>query len=243
MHAEGFAAGELKHGPIALIEHGLPVIIVMPCRQGAQLLHGKMLSNIQEIRARGARTIVIAEEGDDAVEPYADDLIRVPRTPTLLAPLVTTIPLQVFACELALARGLRRRPAAQPGQERHGRIAACVAVVGVGVDVVDVERFARAVERTPRLLDRLFTAPSRRSGDPSGSRRRFAAKEALAKALGAPPGLGWHDAEVVSDAGRPRFELRGTVAAAAAALGATAWHLSLSHDAGIATAFVVLEGS
>ncbi|MDQ1648129.1 MAG: hypothetical protein QOG60_186 [Frankiaceae bacterium] len=106
MHAEGFAAGELKHGPIALIEPGLPVIIVMPSRTGRSALHGKMLSNIQEIRARGARTIVIAEEGDTAVEPYADDVIRVPRTPTLLAPLVTTIPLQVFACELALARGL-----------------------------------------------------------------------------------------------------------------------------------------
>ncbi|HSP38055.1 MAG TPA: glutamine--fructose-6-phosphate transaminase (isomerizing) [Frankiaceae bacterium] len=106
MHAEGFAAGELKHGPIALIEPGLPVIIVMPSRQGRSALHGKMLSNIQEIRARGARTIVIAEDGDTAVEPYADDVIRVPRTPTLLQPLVTTLPLQVFACELALARGL-----------------------------------------------------------------------------------------------------------------------------------------
>jgi glutamine---fructose-6-phosphate transaminase (isomerizing) len=106
MHAEGFAAGELKHGPIALIEPGLPVIIVMPSRQGRTSLHGKMLSNIQEIRARGARTIVIAEEGDEAVVPYADDVIRVPRTLTLLAPLVTTLPLQVFACELALARGL-----------------------------------------------------------------------------------------------------------------------------------------
>src|ERR1700712_1725039 len=106
IHAEGFAAGELKHGPIALIEPGLPVIIVMPSRTGRSALHGKMLSNIQEIRARGARTIVIAEEGDDAVVPYADDVIRVPRTPTLLAPLVTSLPLQVFACELALARGL-----------------------------------------------------------------------------------------------------------------------------------------
>src|SRR3954451_12905094 len=106
MHAEGFAAGELKHGPIALIEPGLPVIVVMPSRQGRTSLHGKMLSNIQEIRARGARTIVIAEDGDEAVVPYADDVIRVPRTPTLLAPLVTTLPLQVFACELALARGL-----------------------------------------------------------------------------------------------------------------------------------------
>jgi glucosamine--fructose-6-phosphate aminotransferase (isomerizing) len=105
MHAEGFAAGELKHGPIALIEEGTPVVVVVPSPRGRSLLHAKVLSNIQEIRARGARTIVIAEEGDDAVVPYAADLIRVPHTPTLLAPLVTALPMQVFACELALARG------------------------------------------------------------------------------------------------------------------------------------------
>ncbi|MCW2547458.1 MAG: glmS1 [Mycobacterium sp.] len=106
MHAEGFAAGELKHGPIALIEEGTPVVVIVPSPRGRSVLHDKILSNIQEVRARGARTIVIAEEGDESVVPYASDLIRVPHTPTLLAPLVTTLPLQVFACELALARGL-----------------------------------------------------------------------------------------------------------------------------------------
>ncbi|MFJ6994060.1 glutamine--fructose-6-phosphate transaminase (isomerizing) [Streptomyces sp. NPDC003090] len=105
MHAEGFAAGELKHGPIALIEQGLPVVVVVPSPRGRSVLHGKIVSNIQEIRARGARTIVIAEEGDEAVVPYADHLIRVPATPTLLQPLVVTVPLQVFACELATVRG------------------------------------------------------------------------------------------------------------------------------------------
>ncbi|WP_086731770.1 glutamine--fructose-6-phosphate transaminase (isomerizing), partial [Streptomyces fradiae] len=105
MHAEGFAAGELKHGPIALIEEGLPVVVVVPSPRGRSVLHGKIVSNIQEIRARGARTIVIAEEGDEAVVPYADHLVRVPATPTLLQPLVSTVPLQVFACELATARG------------------------------------------------------------------------------------------------------------------------------------------
>ncbi|MFC5749110.1 glutamine--fructose-6-phosphate transaminase (isomerizing) [Actinomadura rugatobispora] len=104
MHAEGFAAGELKHGPIALIEEGLPVVVVVPPRARA-VLHDKIVSNIQEIRARGARTIVIAEEGDGTVEPYADTLIAVPAVPTLLQPLVTTVPLQVFACELATAKG------------------------------------------------------------------------------------------------------------------------------------------
>jgi glucosamine--fructose-6-phosphate aminotransferase (isomerizing) len=105
MHAEGFAAGELKHGPIALIEDDLPVVVVVPPARGRSVLHDKIVSNIQEIRARGARTIVIAEEGDEAVVPYADHLIRIPATPTLLQPLVATVPLQVFACELATARG------------------------------------------------------------------------------------------------------------------------------------------
>ena len=105
MHAEGFAAGELKHGPIALIEEGSPVVVVVPSPRGRSVLHGKVISNIQEVRARGAYTIVIAEDGDEAVVPYADHLIRVPVTPTLLAPLVTTVPLQVLACEIATARG------------------------------------------------------------------------------------------------------------------------------------------
>jgi glutamine---fructose-6-phosphate transaminase (isomerizing) len=106
IHAEGFAAGELKHGPIAVIDEGTPVVVVVPSPRGRASVHGKVVSNIQEVRARGARTIVIAEEGDDAVVPYADELIRVPRTPTLLAPVVTTVPLQVLACEIAATRGL-----------------------------------------------------------------------------------------------------------------------------------------
>ena len=105
MHAEGFAAGELKHGPIALVEQGTPVVCIVPSPAGRGMLHDKIVSNIQEVRARGARTIVIAEEGDDAVRPYANHLIMVPRTPTLLAPLVTTVPLQVLAAEIAAARG------------------------------------------------------------------------------------------------------------------------------------------
>ena len=105
VHAEGFAAGELKHGPIALVEDGLPVFVIVPTPR-RPVLHDKVISNIQEIRARGARTIVIAEEGDAAVEPFADDVIRVPRTPTLMWPLLTVVPLQVFAAALAKAKGL-----------------------------------------------------------------------------------------------------------------------------------------
>jgi glucosamine--fructose-6-phosphate aminotransferase (isomerizing) len=105
MHAEGFAAGELKHGPIALIEEGLPVIIVMPSPKGRAVLHSKLVSNIQEIKARGATTIVIAEEGDDVVRAHADHLIEIPASPTLLQPLLSTVPLQIFAAEVAAARG------------------------------------------------------------------------------------------------------------------------------------------
>ena len=104
IHAEGYAAGELKHGPIALIEEGVPVFVVVP-PAGRGPLHDKMISNIQEIRARGARTIVLAERGDESVVPYADTLIALPPVPTLLQPLVATVPLQVFSCEMATARG------------------------------------------------------------------------------------------------------------------------------------------
>src|SRR5262245_43853559 len=105
MHAEGFSAGELKHGPIALIEEGLPVVVVMPSPKGRAVLHAKLVSNISEIQARGARTIVIAEEGDETVRPFADVLVEVPAVPTLLQPLVSTVPLQVLAAEIARARG------------------------------------------------------------------------------------------------------------------------------------------
>jgi holo-[acyl-carrier protein] synthase len=115
-------------------------------------------------------------------------------------------------------------------------------IIGVGIDVCDLERFAVSLERTPSLRTRLFT-PAEAARPPASLAARFAAKEALAKALGAPTGLAWHDAEVVSEAsGRPRFELRGTVRDRARELGVTSVHLSLSHDAGIASAMVVLEG-
>lgn len=105
IHAEGFAAGELKHGPIALIEEGLPVFVILPSPRGRESLHSKVLSNIQEVRARGARTLVIAEEGDDQARAYADHVFYVPQSPVLMAPLLSVIPLQIFACELATAKG------------------------------------------------------------------------------------------------------------------------------------------
>ena len=121
-------------------------------------------------------------------------------------------------------------------------------IIGIGIDVVPVDRFAESLTRTPGLRDRLFTAAEQQT--PSGSPRtgeslaaRFAAKEALAKALGAPGDLHWHDAEVtVGEHGRPHLAVRGSVAGRAAKLGVTSWHVSLSHDGGIASAMVVAEG-
>src|SRR5258705_12077928 len=104
MHAEGFAAGELKHGPIALIEDGLPVIVVMPSPKNAPTLHAKLMSNIREIQARGAVTIIIAEEGDDTVRPYADHLIEIPAVPTLFQPLLSALAPRGCAARVARAR-------------------------------------------------------------------------------------------------------------------------------------------
>ncbi|MCF2706896.1 glutamine--fructose-6-phosphate transaminase (isomerizing) [Arcanobacterium haemolyticum] len=105
IHAEGFAAGELKHGPIALVEQDLPVFVIVPTPR-RPLLHSKVVSNLQEVRARGAKTIAIAEEGDTEAANYADIVFWVPRTtPTLMMPLVTVVPLQIFASELARVKG------------------------------------------------------------------------------------------------------------------------------------------
>lgn len=121
-------------------------------------------------------------------------------------------------------------------------------IIGVGIDVAEIERFGAALERTPQLAERLFVGSELTL--PSGERRgiaslaaRFAAKEALAKALGAPGGLLWSDAEVwVEESGQPRLRVSGTVAARAAELGVRSWHVSLSHDAGVASAVVIAEG-
>ncbi|MER6915550.1 holo-ACP synthase [Streptomyces sp. NPDC000594] len=121
-------------------------------------------------------------------------------------------------------------------------------IIGVGIDVAEIERFAASLRRTPGLAGRLFL--ERELLLPSGERRgdaslaaRFAAKEAVAKALGAPAGLHWTDAEIyVEEGGRPRLRVTGTVAACAAELGVRSWHISLSHDAGVASAVVIAEG-
>lgn len=120
-------------------------------------------------------------------------------------------------------------------------------IVGLGIDVVPVERFAASLRRTPALADRLFlpaeqVSPSGAPRGPESLAARFAAKEAVAKALGSSGQLRWHDCEIVSSSdGRPELTVRGTVAERASALGAVRWHVSLSHDGGIASAVVIAE--
>ncbi len=114
-------------------------------------------------------------------------------------------------------------------------------IIGVGIDVVDIGRFEQSLDRTPAMRGRVFTEQER-SRPLASLAARFAAKEALAKALGAPVGMGWHDAEIINEStGNPQFEIRGTVLSRANDLGVQTVHVSLSHDAGIASAVVILE--
>ena len=117
-----------------------------------------------------------------------------------------------------------------------------MAILGLGIDVVALDRFDAEIDRSPGFIDRIFTPAERELGRHSLA-ARWAAKEALAKALGAPAGLAWQDAEVIrGETGAPELVVRGTVAARAAALGIATFHLSMSHDAGVASAVVVAEG-
>ena len=123
-----------------------------------------------------------------------------------------------------------------------------MSIIGVGIDVAEIDRFAASLARTPGMARRLFLdsellLPSGEQRGAASLAARFAAKEAVAKALGAPGGLHWTDAEVyVEESGRPRLRVTGTVAARAAELGVRSWHVSLSHDAGVASAVVIAEG-
>ena len=220
LHAEGFAAGELKHGPIALVEEGLPVLCVVPPR-GRDQLHEKMISGIQEVRARGARTICLAEEGDDA-----DHAVRRRADPAAAgAGAAAAAGRRRAAAAVRVRAGHparpRRRPAPQPRQVRHGRVGRETACRRASASTSSTSTASwQSLERTPGLRDaavhRRRGGRGRRPRWPRGSppRRRSPRRSAR------PAGMAWHDAEVVSEeTGRPRFEIRGTVAARAEALG------------------------
>ena len=149
-----------------------------------------------------------------------------------------------FSCQSAPERPTRRAPAARFPERTAAGWAwqAWLVIVGIGVDIADISRLQEALRRTPSLSARLF-AEGERGARPDSLAGCFAAKEAVAKALGGPPGLRWSDVQVIHDSrGAPRLELRGTVADAAARLGVRTWHLSLSHDGGLSVAMVVAEG-
>ncbi len=242
LHAEGFAAGELKHGPIALIEPGLPVFCVVPPKRprpaprqdgerdpgdpGARCPHDRA-GRGRRHRDRGVRRHDHpAAAGLDAAPAGAGRRTRssCSRASSRRGWATTSTSRATWPSPSPSSRAGRWRSWASGSTSSTSRASTTRCGVRRG------------------MVERLFT-PAEATRPPASLAARFAAKEALAKALGAPGNLEWHDAEVVSESsGRPRFTLRGTVAARAAELGATSVHLSLSHDAGIASAVVVLEG-
>ncbi len=235
IHAEGFAAGRAQaradragRGRAAGAVRRATGRAGPAARQDGQRHPGGTRPRCaDDLPGRGRR------RRDHAVRRRGDPAAEGPRAPAAAGGRRTPAAVRLRARD---ADGPRRRPAAQPGQVGHRRM-----IIGVGIDVVDIERFGESLTRTPGLSARLFT-PAEASRPLASLAARFAAKEALAKALGAPVGLHWHDAEVVSEAsGRPLMEMRGSVLARASELGVVSVHVSLSHDAGIASAVVVLE--
>ena len=217
----------MKHGPIALLDEGSPVVVVATDSR----VFDKLVSNIEEVRARGADVIAVASEGNSEIaELSADVILWVPRSDRDLAPMLAVVPLQLLAYHIARIKGLERRPAAQPGQDGDGG----VNVEGVGIDALEVARMRRLLERLPAVRERLFTAQERdycaRFVNPYPRfAARFAAKEAVGKALGIGIiGFGWREIEVLSG-GKPRVALHGRVARIAGELGVTRVELSLSH--------------
>ena len=257
---EAYAAGEMKHGPIALLEEGSPVVVVATDGR----TYDKLVSNIQEVKARGARVIAVASEGNEAIRAMADEVLYVPRSDEMLSPLLAVVPAAALRVRCGQGQRRDRGPTAQPGQDGHGGVSgvgqtdAAEGPPGdgaggrlpgeggpgppTGFDLVDVARFREALAARPRLVERLFTAAERAyceaKPDPAPHyAARFAAKEAVAKLLGFGE-LTWHDVEVLASAPglAPRVWLRGRMAALAARRGVTGITVSLTHTATVAGA-------
>ncbi len=199
---DAYAAGEMKHGPIALLDERTPVV----CVATDSPVLDKVLSNVSEVRARGAHVLAVATEGNPEVAEHAEEVVYVPRTDWLLQSLLAVIPLQLLAYHIARARGPERGPAAQPRQNRHGRVT-------VGLDLLEIDRLERALARRPRLAERLFTDAEReyaaaRARPAQHLAARFCAKEAVAKALDL-PGWSFRDVEVIATGGAPQVLLSG----------------------------------
>ena len=251
IHAEGFAAGELKHGPIALIEPGQIVFVIVPRPRDPTSLHPKVVSNIQEIRARGARVIAIAEIGDVAVVPFADEVIRIPLAAPLFEPLLAVVPLHIFGDGAGDGEGPRRRPAAQPGEVGHGRVTAGrvrSARMAIWQSRASASTWSTwrgssapspARPRCASACSLRANATCRCARSPAGSppKRRFM------KALGESTGvqLARHGDRARRPWATRRSCVSGGAAELVAAKGIIAIHLSMSHDAGVAVASVVCE--
>ena len=185
VHAEGYAAGELKHGPIALLDRDTPLVAV--ATRGAT--YEKVVSNVAEVRAREAPVVAVATEGDEEIARYAADVLYVPEMLEELTPIIAILPLQLLAYEVAVARGHRCRPAAQPGQVGHGRVEQHrrMSRHEIGIDLVDIDRIISVLDRFPnRFRERVLTEAEARYCGSKVDRiaGRWAAKEAISKVLG-----------------------------------------------------------
>ena len=248
IHAEAYAAGEMKHGPIALITEEVPVVVV--ATQGHT--YEKVVSNIQEVRARGARGHRRRDprrRRDRASTPST--CCYVPRTSEAISAIPATVPLQLLAYHIAKYARLQRGPAAQPRQVSDGGVGAWrLMITGLGVDIVEIDRMRAALERRPRMKERLFSDEERAYCDERNRPEihyalRFAAKEAVLKALGTGfSGMRFTDVEVVRDAdGRPVPHCRVVRRSVAEELGVVEMHLSLSftHTTAVASAVAITE--
>ncbi len=242
---DAYPAGEMKHGPIALLDEGTPVVVVATDGH----VYDKVVSNIQEVRARGARVIAVATEGNEEIAQHADDVLWAPRTPALLSPIAARrFPLQILAYGTRAGARPERRPAAQPRQDRHRRVEAeRMPIIGVGVDIMEIDRFAASLAKRPRLAERCFTpaeaAYCASRGLPAPAFRRPFRREG-GRGQGA---RHRHDALARGGGGarprRPTIALHGLYAAARPS--SSAWssiHISLTHGRDAAVALAVAEG-
>ena len=234
---DAYAAGEMKHGPIALLDERTPVVTVAT----RSPVHDKVISNMQEVRARGAHVIAVGTEGDDELAAHAEQVLHVPATDWMLQPLLAVIPLQLLAYRIARRRGLnvdQPRNLAKTVDAIAGASPRDDATAGgygrpvVGLDLLEIDRLERALERRPGLADRLFTEAERayaaaQARPAQHLAARFCAKEAVTKALGLDV-LRPRDIEVVATDGAPELALRGAVAERAAQLGVRV-SVSLTH--------------
>ena len=228
VHAEGYAAGELKHGPISLLDAECPLVAVAT----RSAVYDKLISNVMEGRARDARVIAVATEGDEAIERLRRRHLLGPRHPRGAQPGPGDHPAPAVRLPHRRRAGHGRRPAAQPGQVGHGRVATPMAgrprsapgTTELGIDIIKVDRIRASLERFgPRFSKRVLTEAEQRyvRGRPETMAGRWAAKEAVSKVLGlGVRGIGWRDIEIERmPTGQPAVRLHGRAAARAEQLG------------------------